>query len=95
MSQTEFAALLNIKAPTVRAWEQGHNVPRERPPASRSSLFLRGQGLSTWDVCEKPIYAPLVQEVRLDLAHVLRHAEFREIAKIETSSVDPFVKRVE
>ena len=27
MSQTEFAALLNIKAPTVRAWEQGHNVP--------------------------------------------------------------------
>ena len=27
MSQTEFAALLNIKVPTVRAWEQGHNVP--------------------------------------------------------------------
>lgn len=27
MSQTEFAALLNIKPPTVRAWEQGHNVP--------------------------------------------------------------------
>ena len=27
MSQTEFAALLNIKTPTVRAWEQGHNVP--------------------------------------------------------------------
>ncbi len=27
MSQTEFAALLNVKAPTVRAWEQGHNVP--------------------------------------------------------------------
>ena len=27
MSQTEFAALLNVKAPTVRAWEQGLNVP--------------------------------------------------------------------
>ncbi len=27
MSQTEFAALLNVKTPTVRAWEQGHNVP--------------------------------------------------------------------
>jgi len=27
MSQTEFAALLNVKAPTVRAWEQGHNLP--------------------------------------------------------------------
>ena len=27
MSQTEFAALLNIKTPTVRAWEQGYNVP--------------------------------------------------------------------
>lgn len=27
LSQTEFAALLNIKPPTVRAWEQGHNVP--------------------------------------------------------------------
>lgn len=27
MSQTEFAALLNIKVPTVRAWEQGRNVP--------------------------------------------------------------------
>jgi putative transcriptional regulator len=27
MSQTEFAALLNVKAPTVRAWEQGINVP--------------------------------------------------------------------
>jgi DNA-binding transcriptional regulator YiaG len=27
MSQTEFAALLNIKTPTVRSWEQGHNVP--------------------------------------------------------------------
>lgn len=27
MSQTEFAALLNIKVPTVRAWEQGQNVP--------------------------------------------------------------------
>ncbi len=27
MSQPEFAALLNIKTPTVRAWEQGHNVP--------------------------------------------------------------------
>lgn len=27
MSQTEFAALLNIKVPTVRAWEQGHNIP--------------------------------------------------------------------
>ncbi len=27
MSQTEFAALLNVKTPTVRAWEQGHNIP--------------------------------------------------------------------
>jgi DNA-binding transcriptional regulator YiaG len=27
MSQTEFAALLNVKVPTVRAWEQGINVP--------------------------------------------------------------------
>lgn len=27
MSQTEFAALLNVKPPTVRAWEQGHNTP--------------------------------------------------------------------
>jgi putative transcriptional regulator len=27
MSQTEFAALLNVKAPTVRSWEQGLNVP--------------------------------------------------------------------
>jgi DNA-binding transcriptional regulator YiaG len=27
MSQTEFAALLNVKTPTVRAWEQGHNNP--------------------------------------------------------------------
>jgi DNA-binding transcriptional regulator YiaG len=27
MSQPEFAALLNIKTPTVRSWEQGHNVP--------------------------------------------------------------------
>jgi putative transcriptional regulator len=27
MSQTEFAALLNVKTPTIRAWEQGHNVP--------------------------------------------------------------------
>lgn len=27
MSQTEFAALLNVKPPTVRAWEQGHNIP--------------------------------------------------------------------
>ncbi len=27
LSQTEFAALLNIKVPTVRAWEQGQNVP--------------------------------------------------------------------
>ena len=27
MSQTEFAALLNVKPPTVRAWEQGLNVP--------------------------------------------------------------------
>ena len=27
LSQTEFAVLLNVKAPTVRAWEQGHNVP--------------------------------------------------------------------
>lgn len=27
MSQTEFAALLNVKAPTVRSWEQGVNVP--------------------------------------------------------------------
>jgi DNA-binding transcriptional regulator YiaG len=27
LSQTQFAALLNIKVPTVRAWEQGHNVP--------------------------------------------------------------------
>lgn len=27
MSQTEFAALLNIKTSTVRAWEQGYNVP--------------------------------------------------------------------
>jgi DNA-binding transcriptional regulator YiaG len=27
MSQTEFAALLNIKPPTVRAWEQWHNGP--------------------------------------------------------------------
>jgi DNA-binding transcriptional regulator YiaG len=27
MSQTEFAALLNVKAPTVRAWEQGLNIP--------------------------------------------------------------------
>ena len=26
MSQTEFAALLNVKTPTVRAWEQGHNT---------------------------------------------------------------------
>ena len=27
MSQTESAALLNVKAPTVRAWEQGLKVP--------------------------------------------------------------------
>jgi DNA-binding transcriptional regulator YiaG len=27
MSQTQFAALLNVKPPTVRAWEQGLNVP--------------------------------------------------------------------
>ncbi len=27
MSQTEFAALLNVKPPTVRAWEQGLNIP--------------------------------------------------------------------
>ena len=27
LSQPEFAALLNVKTPTVRAWEQGHNVP--------------------------------------------------------------------
>jgi DNA-binding transcriptional regulator YiaG len=27
MSQPEFAALLNLKTPTIRAWEQGHNVP--------------------------------------------------------------------
>lgn len=27
MSQTEFAALLNIKTPTVRSWEQGYNTP--------------------------------------------------------------------
>lgn len=27
MSQTEFAALLNVSTPTVRAWEQGHNIP--------------------------------------------------------------------
>lgn len=27
MSQTEFAALLNVKASTIRAWEQGHNTP--------------------------------------------------------------------
>jgi putative transcriptional regulator len=27
LSQTEFAVLLNVKTPTVRAWEQGHNVP--------------------------------------------------------------------
>jgi len=27
MSQTEFAALLNVKVPTVRAWEQKLNVP--------------------------------------------------------------------
>jgi DNA-binding transcriptional regulator YiaG len=27
MSQTEFAALLNVKPPTIRAWEQGFNVP--------------------------------------------------------------------
>ena len=27
MSQTEFAALLNVKVPTVRAWEQGINTP--------------------------------------------------------------------
>ena len=27
LSQTEFAILLNVKAPTIRAWEQGHNVP--------------------------------------------------------------------
>ncbi len=27
LSQTEFAVLLNVKASTIRAWEQGHNVP--------------------------------------------------------------------
>lgn len=27
MSQMEFAVLLNIKVATVRAWEQGHNIP--------------------------------------------------------------------
>ncbi len=27
MSQPEFAALLNLKTPTIRAWEQGYNVP--------------------------------------------------------------------
>jgi len=27
MSQTEFAALLNVKVATVRSWEQGHNTP--------------------------------------------------------------------
>ncbi len=27
MSQPEFAALLNVSIPTVRAWEQGHNTP--------------------------------------------------------------------
>jgi len=29
MSQIEFAALLNVKVPTVRAWEQGINVPSD------------------------------------------------------------------
>ena len=27
MSQTEFAALLNVKVPTIRSWEQGQNIP--------------------------------------------------------------------
>ncbi len=27
MSQPQFAALLNVKAPTVRAWEQGQKTP--------------------------------------------------------------------
>jgi putative transcriptional regulator len=27
MSQPQFAALLNVKAPTIRAWEQGQKLP--------------------------------------------------------------------
>jgi len=29
VSQTEFAALLNVKVSTVRAWEEGLNVPSD------------------------------------------------------------------
>ena len=44
LSQTEFAILLNVKAPTIRAWEQGHNVP-SGAAARLLQIFERDQSV--------------------------------------------------
>ncbi len=44
MSQPQFAALLNVKPPTVRAWEQGQKTPSGA--ASRLlEVFLKDHGM--------------------------------------------------
>ncbi len=44
MSQPQFAAPLNVKPPTVRAWEQGQKTPSGA--ASRLlEVFLKDQGI--------------------------------------------------
>jgi DNA-binding transcriptional regulator YiaG len=44
MSQPQFAALLNVKPPTIRAWEQGQKAPSGA--ASRLlEIFSMDQGL--------------------------------------------------
>jgi DNA-binding transcriptional regulator YiaG len=44
LSQPEFAALLNVKTPTVRAWEQGHNIP-SGAAARLLEVFLKDRSM--------------------------------------------------
>ena len=47
LSQTEFAVLLNVKAPTIRTWEQGQNVP-SGAAARLLEVFERDQSMIHW-----------------------------------------------